>query len=262
MEAPDTLRINLDTDIVSADGNHPTAGTVTVHVGDDPIDYSVTFTITSTVAGTMVDIVKNDAIQETASYPWDEFEALLWPDAEGHVAADWERQASFGYYIINFYFYQVNFVADAITLIEENDTVLPAQSVPINGDTFPGAPPDGHGATGTLVLSCTAGNAGPGSDFREDFTDFWMDDPSDDMDNLYDGSVDFVGFLESIDDSRDVITSIGFVPNSAEDPGGVFYDGDGLTVYETKEAPDNVFEETAWYSITGRYSIMFFERTL
>ncbi len=230
-EPTETMWMNFNTDIVSVDGDHPTDGTV-------------------------VDLENTDETQ--VQYSWEEFEELFWNDDYNYET--WERQASCAYYVINFMFYQVRFVKDALLLIEENDTVLPAQSVTIDGDTFTGTPPNGWDETGSLVLSCTSGDAGPGSDFREVFNDFWMNDEDDSIDTLYDGTVNFVGFLEDSDDARDVITAIGFVPNSEEDPGGVFFDEPGLTVYETEETSPGVFsDETPSYTITGRYSIMFFE---
>jgi hypothetical protein len=245
------IRINLDTSIESADGNHPTVGSVSLAVGD-PTEYTVTFTI-NTATETVVDMV-NNATSETVSYPWDQFEELLWSKAP-----DWQQQASFAYYIINYYFYELRFVVNAFTLIEKNDTILPSQNVTVNGDEFPGTPPLGVDQQGTLVFSCTSGNAGPGSDFSQVFHDYWVDESSDDIDKLYEGTVNFVGFLRNSDDARDVITSIGFVPNGEQDPGGVFYD-DGLTIYDIKETSPGVFNETASITITGRYTILFSEQ--
>jgi hypothetical protein len=247
------IRINLNTSIESVDGNHPTEGSVSISVGD-PLgpEYSVTFTI-STASDTVVDMVNNDTL-ETKQYPWNQFEELLWS-----AAPDWQRQASFAYYIINYYFYELRSAVKALTLIEENDTVLPSHNVTVNGDEFPGTPPLAVDKQGTLVFSCTSGNAGPGSDFSEVFHDYWVDESSDDIDKLYEGTVNFVGFLRNSDDARDVITSIGFVPNGEQDPGGVFYD-DGLTIYDIKATSPGVFDKTASITITGRYTILFSEQ--
>jgi hypothetical protein len=252
------ISINLDTNLVSVDGEHPTEGSVSLTVGDplDP-DYSVTFTIETTENVTEVTIDNNTTV-DSVTYPWEEFEELFWTDVADED--EWQRQASFAYYIMNFFFYEVRFVGDAIMLIEENDTVLPTESVTINGDTFPGTPPAGVASQGTLVLECTDGDAGPGSDFSEVATDYWVDDSGDDIDKLYEGTINFVGFLENVDEERDVITSIGFVPNSEIDPGGVFFDDEGLTIWDTEEISDGVFSATEWINIKGRYSILFYEQ--
>jgi hypothetical protein len=248
-----TIAMNDENPVVMSAGEGPTQGKITVGVGESPA-YEYSFTITITPAGIVLD-------RGSTSEPmtWDELEALLLSD----TAATWEKQASFASSIIGFIFNQLNFDINAITLIEENDTVLSKKSVTINGDTFPGTPPAGHIAQGTLILSSTDGNVGPGGDFSEVFNNYWVNDTSDDVDQLYEGSVSFVGFLRNADDARDVITAIGFIPNGTEDPGGVFFDGAGLTIYETQETSPGVFsiDDAATITITGGYSILFFEPT-
>lgn len=245
-----TLTIAIDEEpVVMPVGNSPTQGKITVRVGENP-DYEYTLTVTITPTGVLLD---REGTSE--SLTWDEFETLLSSD----TADIWEKQASFASNIVGFIFNQLNFDIEAITLIAENDTVLSKKSVTFNS-AFTGTAPAGHASQGTLILSSTDGNVGPGSDFSEVFNDYWVNDSSDDIDQLYDGSVRFVGFLEDSDDARDVITAIGFIPNSADDPGGVFFDGEGLTIYETEET-SGVFsiDEAATLTITGGYSIMFYE---
>lgn len=250
------VRINLDTDIVSVDGGHPTAGAVSLDVTDpeEPeAAYMVTFTISSPGGATVVDLENHDTAQ-TAQYTWDEFEELLWSE----TADDWERQASFVNYVLTYYFYELKFVVRTLMLIEENDVELETQSVTVAGDAFPGTPPAGTARQGSLVLDCTFGDAGPSSNFSEVFEDFWSDEPGNELDSLYNGTVNFVGFVENSDEARDVITSIGFLPNGPEEPGGVFYDGEGLTIAET-EGTSGTFAINGWYTITGRYDILFYE---
>jgi hypothetical protein len=203
------------------------------------------------VIGTEVSISYNSGSGH-ATYSWDQFENLLWSNS----ATDWERKASFTWYVLNYYFYEVRFVAETFMLIEENDTVFPAHSVTVNGDKYPPS----TGTVGSLVFSCTSGDGGPGSDFSQVFENYWVDDPEDDIDKLYEGTVNYVGFLENTDQVRDVITSIGFVPNGVTEPGGIFYDGAGLTIHDTEETTPGNFVETGWYNITGRYTIMFYEQ--
>ena len=75
--------INLDTDIVSVDGDHPTAGAVSLAVEDpdtSEILYTVTFTISTDGSGTTVGLEYfiDDIPQETAEYDWNTFEELFW----------------------------------------------------------------------------------------------------------------------------------------------------------------------------------------
>jgi hypothetical protein len=243
------LSINVDEPIESIEGDNPTQGKITVGVGINPFAYTFSVTIT----GTGVRLEREGFV--SVEYTWDEFEELL-----GSGAPDWQQQASFASSIIGFYFNQVKFVINAITLIEENDTALSKGNVTINGDTFPGTPPAGHVAQGTLTLSCTNGNVGPGGDFSEVFHDYWVDDPSDDIDQLYDGSVRLDGFVENSDEARDIITSIGFpvVLFGSED-----HPEEGLTIYETEETSPGVFSinDAGTLTITGGYSIQFSEPT-
>jgi hypothetical protein len=247
------LTIAIDQEpVVMPIGDNPTQGIIRVGVGISP-NFAYSFSVT--VTGTGVLLEREGFPQQP--YTWDQFDELL-----GSGAPDWQQQASFASIIIGFIFDQLTFDINTIKRIEENDTTLSKGNVTINGDTFPGTPPAGHDAQGTLTLSLTSGNGGPGSDFSEVFHDYWVNDPLDDIDPLYDGSVNFIGFLRNSDDARDVITSIGFIPNGPDDPGGVFFDGAGLTIYETEES-SGVFsiDDAATLTITGGYSIQFFEST-
>ena len=241
------LSINVDEPIESIEGDNPTQGKITVGVGINPFAY--TFSVTITPTGVRLEREGFVSVE----YTWDEFDELL-----GSGAPDWQQQASFASSIIGFYFNQVKFVINAITLIEENDTALSKGNVTINGDTFLGTPPAGHDAQGTLTLSCTNGNVGPGGDFSEVFNDYLVDDPSDDIDQLYDGSVRLDGFVENSDEARDIITSIGFpvVLFGSED-----HPEEGLTIYETEETSPGVFSinDADTLTITGGYSIQFSE---
>ncbi len=248
--------INLDTDIVSVDGDHPTAGAVSLAVEDpdtSEILYTVTFTISTDGSGTTVGLEYfiDDIPQETAEYDWNTFEELFW----NGEADEWQRQASYAWYVLNFHLYQVKNVVETLTLIGEHDTELQGGSVTINGDRYPPV----TGTVGTMVLRCTSGDGGPGSDFSQTFTDFWENDPDDELDSLMDGVINYRGYLENVDEARQVITAIGFWPGGSEDPGGVFFDEEGLTVYETDETSPGTFEETTSYNISGSYAIMFYE---
>jgi hypothetical protein len=242
------LTIQVSAPIISRDGNNPEQGSIIISNGEGFISVTITDEPSPGISLSL-----NDGTP--VFYTWDEFDELL-----GSDKPDWQKQASFASSIIDFIFSQLRFVINGINLIEKNDTALSKGDVTITGDTFSGTPPAGHSAQGKLMLSNTDGDVGPGGDFSEVFNDYWVNDPSDDIDQLYSGKVSLVGFLEDSDDARDVITAIGFIPNSAEDPGGVFFD-EGLTLYETQESPSGIFtiDDSATLTISGRYTIMFYE---
>ena len=248
--------INLDTDIVSVDGDYPRAGAVSLAVEDpdtSEILYTVTLTISTVGSDTTVSLEYfiDSNLQGTADYDWNTFEGLFWNGA----ADEWQRQASYAWYVLNFHLYQVKFVVETLTLIGEHDTELQSGSVTVNGDRYPPV----TGTVGTMVLRCTSGNGGPGSDFSQTFTEYWENDPDDELDSLMDGIINYRGFLETVDEARQVITAIGFWPGGTEDPGGVFFGEEGLTVSETDETSLGTFEETTSYNISGSYAIMFYE---
>jgi hypothetical protein len=240
----DPLSIGVNDPIVSMEGENPDQGSMTISSGEGLITVSI-----ASSAGVNISLNGGASVYFT----WDQFDELL-----GSGAPDWQQQASFAATMIGFVFSQLDFVVGAITLIAENDSILSSSSVIIDGATFPGTPPAGISAEGTLTLSNTEGEVGPGGSFSEVFDDFWVNDSMDDIDTLFEGRVDLVGYLEDVDENG-ITTAIGFIPDPG-DPGGVFFD-DGLTIYETEENPAGVFtiDDTSAITITGRYSIMFYE---
>jgi len=231
------LNINLSNDIKSIDGNHPEEGTMTVHIGDEGILYSLTTTFT--VAG--VNLKYNDGTP--INYTWSQFEDLL-----GSSVPDWQQQASFAYNIVSFLFSQVSYIVSVFPLIDEGDSVT-------TGDTLPaGVLPDGFSNPGTRTLTdINGGEPQPGDTFRIDFQHFWKNDTSDDIDPLYDGTVRFVNFWRT--SVNDTITGIGFAPYQGS--GGVFFDG--LRIYEIEENSPGSFtlDDTATMTINGGYTILF-----
>lgn len=244
--------IQILTDIVATAGQNPTQGSWKVTDGNpNTVDLSV---IASPSQG--VSISLNNGAART--YTWDELYALYLDENEEY----WRWQASLSAIIISKLLDEVVFSADTLTEIETNDTTLEEDgSLAFTCSAFPGStPPSGVPVlqgTNTLGWVDTSGDSalGPGDDFTWTYYWCWADDPSNDIDLLYLGSVSMLGFLENSAD--DTIASIGFMPEG-DSAGGVFYDG--FLIYTTEETSQGVVEvETGDYLVyNGGYSIMFY----
>ena len=245
--------INVNKPIVTSGTDIPINSEIGIAAGVSP---NITY-ITLTASADSVNI--SQAVG-SVDLTWDMFENLLGTDAP-----TWQQQAALAYFIVKFIISQVDFSINTISLIEKNDSTLQKnKSMVTQGDSFAGSPPHGHAAQGTRLLEWidrSGGDLGPGDSFSLTFSDFWTNDTTDDISTSYQGKVSFVGFLKNSDQSKDVITSIGFVPNLGE-PGGVFFD-DGFTIYEVQENPSDIFtiDDAATITLKGGYSIMFVEAT-
>jgi hypothetical protein len=245
------LSINVNAPIVSSGPDNPVQAELGIAAGVSP---NITFITLSASA----DKVTISQAGGSVNLTWDEFENILSTNAP-----TWQQQASLAYFIVNFILSQAEFSINTISLIEKNDAALQKnKSMITQGDDFAGSPPQGHAALGNTLMEWidrTGGELGPGDSFNLTFSDFWSNDTTDTISTIYDGTARFVGFLENMDESRDIITSIGFVPNPGE-PGGVYFD-EGFTIYEVEENPSGIFtiDDTATITVKGGYSIMFVE---
>jgi hypothetical protein len=246
------LSINVNAPIVTSGTDEHTQAEIGIAVGESPSYSNFITIITSADSVNILQAGKN------SNLTWDEFENLLSTDAD-----TWKQQAALAYFIVDFIFSQIDFNIKAINLIEKNDSTLQKnKSILTQGDVFTGSPPQGHAAQGTRLLEWidrSGGELGPGDSFSMTFSDFWSKETTDNISMIYQGKERFVGFLENSDQSRDVITSIGFIPNPGE-PGGVFFD-EGFTRYEVEESPSGIFtiDDAATITLKGGYSIMFME---
>ena len=247
------LSINVNAPIVSSGPDNPVQAELGIAAGVSP---HVTF-ITLTASPDSVTISQAGG---SVNLTWDEFDNLLGTDAP-----TWQQQASLAYFMVNFIISQIDFSINTISLIEKNDTALQKnRSMSTQGDSFTGSPPQGHAIQGNQVLEwidSSDGDFGPSDSFTLTFSDFWTNDTDDDISTILQGKVSLVGFLEDMDESRDVVTAIGFVPNPGE-PGGVFFD-EGFSLYEVEKNPSGTYsiDDTATMTLKGGYSIMFVEST-
>jgi len=244
------LAINAGTLTTSETDEHVLAQ-LTVAAGASP---QTTYIGVAASAGSVT--IQN--MDQRVDLGWDAFEDLV-----GSSSPVWQQQAAVAYFMVGFIVSQLEFAISAMDLLETHGLALEkSKSLSITGDAFTGSPPDGHAAQGDQLLKWVDsgdGDLGPSDDFSITFNDFLRRDASDPVSTLYQGSVDFVGFLENLDEARDVITAIGFVPNPGE-PGGIFFN-EGFTVYEVEEDLQGTFtiDDSATLTIRGGYSIMLVE---
>lgn len=240
------LSINLNTDIESADGDNPEEGIMLVHVGEGPdFDYNILVTITD--AGVEL---RFDGEDPPSIYTWDEFLDLL----ENDEAEEWEKQASFAVSVLSFVTSQVSFVAEFLIFIEDDANEASLESaghITIAGDPFPPVIEPAGSQTFGWEDSSANGDLGPGDDFTWTFTGYGEDSP-DDIDQIADGTVEFLSFTENETPFR-----LGFEPY--EGPGGVFFQD--FSLYEVEEGPPGVFTPDTGMEITinGGYTISFTE---
>jgi hypothetical protein len=206
-----------------------------------------------------VEIVDNSA--SLGCYTWDEFEALF----DDPTASQVEKLASFGFQALGFLFEQVDLVTEVLGLIDEYETDLKqAGTITEMCDAFADAglaAPTGTVNQGMRTLSWidtnSDGQVGPGDDFVGMLDECWVNDPTDDIDEILDGTGNFYDYVLNEDPDREVITAIGFTAIAPPNPGGVMYSG--FTVSETEETSPGTAEITNVIGLTGGVSVLFTE---
>jgi len=217
----------------------------------------------SCMGGAGVNIYHNDTM--VRCYTWNDFEQLF--DTSTDPV---EQLAAFGYQVIEFLFGQVEFITSILGAIDENAALLQqAGTIDEMCDAFSAAgltaPTNITGRTvpdqGMRTLSWIDANSnnvlGPGDDFVGTLNECWFNDPTDNVDELLNGSGSFRGYVENIDMNREVITALGFTSVMPPAPGGVFYTD--FTISETEEATPGTAEITSVIGLGGGISIMFTE---
>jgi len=198
-------------------------------------------------------------------FTWNDFEQLF--DTSTNPA---EQLAAFGFQVVEFLFEQVDFVTEILGLIDENATDLQqAGSIEEMCDAFSTAGltaptniigrtvPDQGMRSLSWIDSNSDSNLGPGDGFVGTLNQCWFNDPTDDVDELLNGVGNFLGYVENIDQNREVITALGFTSVTPPTPGGVFYTD--FTISETEETTPGTAEITDVIGLEGGVSIMFTE---
>jgi hypothetical protein len=150
-------------------------------------------------------------------FTWDDFGALL----ENDTVPDWQRRASLGVLALEYVYIRAFAVIGVLGQID--DRLVSANPRIVMCAAFTGSPPPGVLAQGLSTLTWLgSGSLQPGQDFRWEFTDCRIDDPSTDRDELLNGGIDLLGYSRVV--SNNVLTRIGFEPTQTGDGGVVFDD--------------------------------------
>ena len=186
----------------------PTGGTV-VSPGNQqyPASGALQINVTSGVSGfdrVMGEILGAAGVRITAydgpdpvagpvSLSWLQFEALDHDD----TAEPCLRVARYSYNAMEFTFEQFSLAYLLLATVVENEDLLQSSgSIVGSGDVFPGT-----GRAGTLRIdwqdTAINGDLGPGDSFVGTFAEFWIDDPTDDIDRIYNGVLTLSGYTEN-----------------------------------------------------------------
>lgn len=195
-------------------------------------------------------------------FPSETIPTVAWGDFDGLYddtnAAAYARVASFAFSMLRFMYEQGELVILALEFIGDNDTLIEQiGSIEESCDTYPFAPlPPPTVIPGMSRVSWSDAShdnsLGAGDTFYLDFTECWDDDPNNDFDTLYNGTVNFVNYTEV--QSGGVLTRIGFEPGTV--PGGV--DFESLKITETETTLSNVLiADTETITLTGGFSMVF-----
>jgi hypothetical protein len=164
------------------------------------------------------------------------------------AAPGWQRRSALAVGVLEFILDQAFAVTEALNLIDEqlvsvNPLVLPC-------DAFTGSPPAGVLTEGESTFTWMGSGSAPagGDSFRWAFTDCWFDDPTDPFDQLINGSIDLLDYVEVID-AEFRLVGIGFDAVSF----------DNLTFAETEENPSGVFliNSASTITVNGSFDLAF-----
>ena len=231
-----TVAVIFTEDIAGNIGAPPTSGAFDVVIPNE------TVSVTMVAGGVQVSLNGAAAV----AYSWEEFGSLLDDDAQD----TWVRRASLATGAFEFIYEFAFNVADILDELE-----LAALSNPTvqSCDMFTGTPPAGILAQGEITITWIgSGELSDGDDFEWLFNQCWVDEPSDTIDELFDGTVVLENYTETIDFNTNTLFEIGFGGLSNQ-PGGVIFD---LTLSETVQndgvftiSPDDILAITGGFAI-------------
>jgi len=236
-----TFAIQITSDIVGNIYGEPSAGSLTIFDGVNPIYVEITAT------GVTLGLDDDPA----TSYNWSAFYALF----ENTERELWEIEASLAALILKYAKEEISFVASSLELIETNDDILEDEGqLTFDCDELPITPPLGGGRR---IIIANSGDVGPGANFTWLF-DYCWDNQNSTKDLLYDGTISMLGLLEVIeeDGTTETITSLGFVPDVT--PGGVYYKGFKVYVTEEDDEGNVSISNDRTHIYNGGYSIKFY----
>ncbi len=237
-----TFAVTVTSDVSGSGLDDPDTGAFSVSDGQNTID------VTVTPSGVRLSLNGG----ATESLAWGAYYDMYLNTSESM----WRREASLAGVVLKVIIEELGFVADSLTIIEENDDVLERErSLSFPGDPLPPGLPLGES---TRTLRLDSSTVGPGADFTWLFDYCWLDDPSSSEDLIYDGTISMRGMLENTveADGRDTLESVGFWPYGAME-GGVFYDDFMVLITEEDGAGNVAVAQDRTLVYSGSYGIMF-----
>jgi hypothetical protein len=245
------------------DSDRPVAGGVRIEpLSDDP-DILVAVTDCN---GKQVQVT----IDETIScYTWNEFEDLM-DDTEAITRQ--QLQAALGWSAVAFTLEQAEYSLQIFPLIDEDNLPNPGTAYYEACDAWSDWPDTAPPVNpGSILLTwyddLADGEIGPSDSFQLEFNHCWKDAEDDDIDSLSNGIINFVGYVEEVENG--IITRIGFetpAVGSGKIAGVAYGDGDNLEILplvisETIEVDGQILVDNT-LTLSGRYLIVFSEPTL
>ena len=244
------LSIPSGVSVVWTGTDDPTSGSFLIDYKGNAMEYNFIRVVVnpnvneSGNAGVDISVYNNlesDPVSEE-SYTWEEFD-----DLEENGVEAYQRIASFCYGVWESVFERVGncFNTTALFLEYSEDLYNQGGSATISiGSIFPQT-----GERGSATCSWTDNNdndeMGDTDDFSLSLTNLWEDDEDDYIDEMYNGTLSLYGLLLDIDDTNDVITTIG----------GNFEFG-GFKIQETLyDHPDNYELDDEYVIFNGGFNI-------
>ena len=193
----------------------------------------------------------------SSSISWEAFDSLF----ENQSAEDYQRIAAFAYNLLRFMYEQGGLVINSLEYLSDNDLLLEQNlSLFESCDPYPYATTDPTVSDPgeTLITwndSSFDGSLGPGDSFLVSYTECWDNEESDNFDQLYNGAVNLVNYVEV--ENAGVITRIGFEPFQAL-AGGINFDN--FEIIETETDANQglvIIEQAEKLILKGGFSIVF-----
>jgi len=248
-------------------GSDPDTGALLVRRGDERVE--VTVIDSGDTVRVRWDETCDGVFDAEVSLTWTEFDDL------DDTAPEWQRLGDFAYSAtIEFMLELAEFGLEGLSLIDEDlvqvgQRVLTCDAFGAAGLSVPPPPPvipDAGSLTFAWLDDAADGEVGPGDSFRMEFEYCLDDDPTDDIDELVNGTIRLNSYTEVATErnTTNFITRVGFEGTSpAARPGGLAFetlerweviDMDGSGPLTTTDAELNTV-------IDGRLVLVFFEPT-
>lgn len=183
-----TLPLEVTQELRWVGDQDPTRGEYIVRPSETEI---IRVTVDNTLPGVTVELATNGQPTGSGTFTWLEFEDLY-----GSAAPAYQQIACFAYGARGLVFEQAGHVVEALDIITSREAELAAGPVTVNCDPYPPA----GGVPGTIryawIDSSGNGSVGPGDSFTITFSQCWVNDATDNLDDLLDGTATLSNYTE------------------------------------------------------------------